>query len=124
MDTSLVPNEAYREIFQSMSEGIIMVEENGRIAIANPVAEQLFGYDTNELNGKMLEDLLPERFRRGHVNFRMAFNSDPHPRKMGFGRDLVALRKNGAEFPVEISLSYARMRGKSFGDGFYQRHIA
>ncbi len=112
MDVPMVPTEAYREIFQSMSEGIIMVDETGKIAIANPVAEQLFGYDQNGLNGKLMEELLPERFRKGHVGFRGAFNADPRPRKMGFGRDLVALRKDGKEFPVEISLSYTRMQGK------------
>lgn len=111
MNTHLVPNEAYREIFHSMSEGIIMVDENGKIVIVNPVAEQLFGYEHNELPNKPMEELLPERFRRGHISFRGAFNADPHPRKMGFGRDLVALRKNGTEFPVEISLSYTRMQG-------------
>lgn len=112
MDFSVVTNEAYREIFQSMSEGIIMVDETGNIAIANPVAEQLFGYKSGGLNGIMLENLLPERYRKGHVNFRHAFNSDPHPRKMGFGRDLTGLRKDGTEFPVEISLSYTRARGR------------
>src|SRR5438045_425988 len=111
-DISMVPNEAYREIFQSMSEGIIMVDESGGIAIANPVAEQLFGYEQNEMNGKLMEELLPERFRKGHVGFRGAFNADPRPRRMGFGRDLVALRKDGVEFPVEISLSYTRKQGK------------
>lgn len=111
MDFSVVTNEAYREIFQSMSEGIIMVDENGKIAIANPVAEQLFGYEGNELNGMTLEALLPERFRKGHINFRRAFNADPHPRRMGFGRDLTALRKNGTEFPVEISLSFTKVQG-------------
>lgn len=108
----MVPTEAYREIFQSMSEGIIMVDESGKIAIANPVAEQLFGYESNELNGKLMEELLPEKFRKGHIRFRGAFNADPKPRRMGFGRDLVALRKDGIEFPVEISLSYTRMRGE------------
>lgn len=108
----LVTNEAYREIFQSMSEGIIMVSEEGKIVIANPVAEQLFGVEKDELNGKMLEELLPERYRKGHVNFRGAFNADPHPRKMGFGRDLTALRKDGTEFPVEISLSYTQVKGQ------------
>jgi PAS domain S-box-containing protein len=112
INESMVPNEAYREIFQSMSEGIIMVDETGKIAIANPVAEQLFGYEQNELNGKLMENLLPERLRKGHVGFRGAFYSDPRPRRMGFGRDLVALRKDGVEFPVEISLSYTRMGGK------------
>jgi PAS domain S-box-containing protein len=94
-----------------MSEGIIMVDEHGKIAIANPVAEQLFGYETNGLNGMVMENLLPERYRRGHVNFRRAFNSDPHPRRMGFGRDLTALRRNGTEFPVEISLSFTQVQG-------------
>jgi PAS domain S-box-containing protein len=112
MDFSIVTNEAYREIFQSMSEGIIMVDESGRIAIANPVAEQLFGYERDELNGMLMENLLPERYRKGHVNFRRAFNSDPHPRRMGFGRDLTALRRNGTEFPVEISLSFTKVQGR------------
>lgn len=112
MDFSIVTNEAYKEIFQSMSEGIIMVDESGKIAIANPVAEQLFGYQNDELVGMMLEALLPERYRKGHVSFRNAFNSDPHPRRMGFGRDLTALRKDGKEFPVEISLSYTKVQGR------------
>jgi PAS domain S-box-containing protein len=112
MDFSVVTNEAYREIFQSMSEGIIMVDESGKIAIANPVAEQLFGYEKDGLNGVIMEVLLPERYRKGHVNFRRAFNSDPHPRRMGFGRDLTALRKDGSEFPVEISLSFTQVQGR------------
>jgi PAS domain S-box-containing protein len=111
MDFAIVTNEAYREIFQSMSEGIVMVDSTGRIAIANPVAEQLFGYKKDGLNGMVMENLLPERYRKGHVNFRRAFNSDPHPRRMGFGRDLTALRRDGTEFPVEISLSFTQVQG-------------
>ncbi|MBT1686469.1 sensor histidine kinase [Dawidia soli] len=112
MDFSLVTNEAYREIFQSMSEGIIMVDEAGTIAIANRVAEQLFGFAPGGLAGAPLESLLPERYRKGHVNFRRAFNADPHPRRMGFGRDLTALRRDGTEFPVEISLSFTQVQEK------------
>lgn len=111
MDFSVVTNEAYREIFQSMSEGIIMVDAQGKIAIANPVAEQLFGYEKDALIGMTMENLLPERYRKGHVNFRNTFNSNPHPRRMGFGRDLTALRKDGTEFPVEISLSFTQVQG-------------
>jgi len=107
-----VSDDAFREIFQSMSEGIIMVNEEGIIKIANPVAEQIFGYTSEELKGMPLENLLPERYRGGHVSFRHAFNRDPHPRRMGFGRDLTALRKDGSEVPVEISLSYTKMKGK------------
>jgi PAS domain S-box-containing protein len=111
MDFSAVTDEAYREIFQSMSEGIIMVDTRGKIAITNPVAEQLFGFEKDGLVGLMLENLLPERYRKGHVNFRNNFNSNPHPRRMGLGLDLTALRKDGTEFPVEISLSFTKVRG-------------
>jgi len=88
-----------------------MVDATGKIAIANPVAEQLFGYEKDGLNGMVMENLLPERYRKGHVNFRRAFNSDPHPRRMGFGRDLTALRRDETEFPVEISLSFTQVQG-------------
>jgi signal transduction histidine kinase len=63
------------------------------------------------LTGVTLESLLPERYRKGHVKFRQAFNGDPHPRRMGFGRDLMALRRDGTEFPVEISLSFTQVQG-------------
>ncbi len=109
---SLVTNDAFREIFQSMSEGIIMVGGDGKIVIANPIAEQIFGYAKNELSGLTLEDLLPERYRGHHVNLRKGFNTHPEPRRMGFGRDLTALKKNGSEFPVEISLSHTQVQGK------------
>lgn len=111
-DINFLTNDAFREIFQSMSEGIVMVDPAGKIVIANPVAEQLFGYKAGELNGHLMEVLLPERFRQGHVNFRQHFNSNPHPRRMGAGRDLLALRKDGKEFPVEISLSFTQVQGQ------------
>src|SRR5262245_57857004 len=111
-DGTLITNEAFKEIFQSMSEGIIMVDTRGRIVVANPVAEQLFGYSNDELTGQMMEELLPQRYRAGHVNFRNAFNSNPLPRRMGAGRDLTALRKDGSEFPVEISLSFTKVRSE------------
>jgi PAS domain S-box-containing protein len=109
---SLVTNDAFREIFQSMSEGILMVDEGGKIVIANPVAEHIFGYDKNELTDVMLEELLPERYRGRHINFRKGFNAHPEPRRMGFGRDLTGLKKDGQEVPIEISLSYTKVQGK------------
>lgn len=109
---SLVTDDAFREIFQSMSEGIVMVDTEGIIVAANPVAETTFGYEKGELTGLSLELLLPARYRGRHVDFRKGFNAHPEPRRMGFGRDLTAIRKNGQEFPVEISLSYTQVRGK------------
>lgn len=107
-----VDSDAFREIFVSMSEGIIIVDEVGRIVIANPVSEQIFGYEADGLTGVNLEELLPARYRSRHVNFREGFNRNPEPRRMGFGRDLKALRKDGSEFPVEISLSFTRVKGQ------------
>jgi PAS domain S-box-containing protein len=114
MDFSLVTSDAVREIFQTMSEGIVMVDESGIIAVANPMAEQMFGYSSGELNGQSLENLLPERYRGSHMSFRHGFNKHPEPRRMGIGRDLTGLRKDGREFPVEISLSYTRVKNKLF----------
>lgn len=110
MELLQVINEGFREIFQSMSEGIIMVHESGQIAVANPVAEKIFGYNKNEMAGLPVESLLPERYRHGHSMFRTNFNTHPEPRRMGAGRDLLALRKDGTEFPVEISLSYTTVK--------------
>ena len=107
-----VDSDAFKEIFESMSEGIIIVDENGKIVIANPVSEQIFGYETDGLTGVELESLLPARYRTRHVNFREGFNRNPEPRRMGFGRDLKALRKDGSEFPVEISLSFTKVKGQ------------
>jgi len=102
-------NETFRQIFQSSVEAIIMVDEDGRIILANPVSERMFGYGKDELIGLLIEDLLPEQLRRRHVNYRKDFNSHPEPRPMGMGRDLVAKRKDGSEFPVAVSLSYTRI---------------
>lgn len=109
---SLVTDDAFREIFHSMSEGIVMVDETGMIVIANPIAEQVFGYDQGGLNGMTLEELLPVRYRDHHVSLRRGFNAHPELRRMGFGRELTALKKDGTEFPVEISLSYTQVKGR------------
>jgi PAS domain S-box-containing protein len=95
-----------------MSEGIIIVDESGKIIAANPVSEQIFGYEKDELNGANMEMLLPHQYRGRHVTFRQSFNNHPEPRRMGFGRDLQALRKDGTEFPVEISLSFTKVKGQ------------
>lgn len=108
----IVSNEAFIEIFQSMSEGLIMVDEAGKIVISNPVADQIFGYERNGLVGLTMEVLLPDRFKGTHINFRKAFYADPSPRRMGTGRDLMAVHKEGKEFPVEISLSFTRYQNK------------
>lgn len=86
-----------------------MVDKEGKIQLANPVSERMFGFEPGSLLGRSIEDLLPERLRKRHVGYRREFNADPEPRPMGMGRDLVARRKNGKEFPVAVSLSYTRI---------------
>lgn len=99
-------SETFREIFQGSAEGILMVDEWGNIQLANPVSERMFGYENGELTGKKLEVLLPSRYHAKHVSLREQFRKNPSPRRMGIGRDLMAIRKDGHEFPVEVSLSY------------------
>lgn len=72
----------------------------------------MFGYQAGELPGKSLEILLPQRYRAGHVKYRESFRQAPAPRKMGVGRDLLAVRKDGTEFPVEVSLSHHRINNQ------------
>ena len=117
-ELSSVSNDAFREIFQSMTEGIIVVDKEGKVLVANPIAEQLFGYASKEFNGMQMENLLPERYRSKHFSYRDQFNSKPAPRRMGMGRDLAALKKDGTEFPVEISLSYSHANGNFIAIAF------
>jgi len=105
-------NETFRQIFQSSIEAIIMVDKEGRIILANPVSERMFGYEAGGLTGKYIEDLLPEHVRKRHVVYRNEFNEHPEPRPMGMGRDLVAKRRDSTEFPVSVSLSYTSIEGQ------------
>jgi PAS domain S-box-containing protein len=101
--------DTFREIFQGSAEGILMVDEQGIIQLANPVSETMFGYEPGELTGKQMEILIPKSQRTGHKNHREHFKENPSPRRMGMGRDLMAVRKDGREFPVEVSLSYQKI---------------
>lgn len=102
-------NETFRKIFESSVEAIIMVDDTGKILLANPVTERMFGYEKDGLIGVSVEDLLPEQLRKKHVTYRKEFTSHPEPRPMGMGRDLVARRKDGSQFPVAVSLSYTKI---------------
>ncbi|WP_295999911.1 PAS domain S-box protein [Rugamonas sp.] len=97
----------YGGLLDSTPDAIIMANASGRIVLVNTQAEALFGYARDELRGAALESLMPERLRHGHVGHRSGYFAQrpPPSRAMGGGRELYGLRKNGAEFPVEISLS-------------------
>jgi PAS domain S-box-containing protein len=97
--------ERFRLVVESAPSGMVMVNSQGRIVLVNAHAERLFGYRRSELVGQPVDILVPERFRTVHAGFRQGFMADMRTRAMGAGRDLYALRKDGAEFPVEIGLS-------------------
>ena len=80
----------------------------------NPAAEQIFSYAASELVGQPIEVLIPDRYRQKHVDDRNNFYKDPQNRVMGHGRDLYARRKDGSDFPVEVSLSHYRRDGQLF----------
>lgn len=95
----------YRNLLESTPDAIIMVNTTGRIVLANGQAEKVFGWLPKELLGMPIEALLPERYGSIHVGHRSKYFSQPRTRSMGADLELYGLRKNGEEFPVEISLS-------------------
>jgi len=99
-------SEAYfRMMLETAPDAMIIVDEHGRIAIVNRQAEDMFGYQRAELLGHEVEMLLPESIRDQHQNHRDRYADKPELRPMGAGLDLLGCRKDGSEFPVEISLS-------------------
>jgi len=97
-----------RVLLEAASEGVIVVDAAGRIVSVNGRTAQMFGYGREELIGAPLEILVPARLRERHVHHRHAFFAEPRVRPMGRGLDLAGCRKDGSEFPVEISLSYVQ----------------
>ena len=96
---------AFEALFNYATIGIITVDVNAKIILANPYALFQFGYESNQLLGQPIEILIPGRFAIGHEHKRDHFIKKPQSRPMGVGLDLFAKRKDGSEFPVEISLS-------------------
>jgi PAS domain S-box-containing protein len=96
----------FETIFNHVNEGILIANAQGEIVVVNPKLEALFGYEGQELKGKKVEQLIPNRFRDKHVGYREHYTEAPLKRPMGKNLTLFATRKDGSEFPVEISLSY------------------
>jgi PAS domain S-box-containing protein len=96
--------DRFRALVEAAPTGIVIADERGQITVVNAQALRMFGYDPGELIGETIEKLVPERLRHAHQGHRAAYRKDPHVRPMGVGMELVACRKDGTEFPVEISL--------------------
>ncbi|HEX9110804.1 MAG TPA: PAS domain S-box protein [Terriglobales bacterium] len=101
--------------FQSAAQAIFIVDSAGIIVMANPATEKMFGYAVSELIGKPVEILVPQQFLAGHKEHRDRYFRSPQMRPMGLGLDLQARRKDGAEFFVEISLSFIRAAQGTLG---------
>ncbi len=101
-------------LFEHATEGIVLTNSMGQIVLLNPAAAALFQYETSELLGKTIETLIPSRFHDKHHGFREGFYKNPSNRTMGHGRDLYARKKNGGEFPVEVSLSFYRQKNEDY----------
>ncbi len=95
----------YESLLNATPDAMVFVDAEGRIALVNKQLEQLFGYRRDELIGQDLEILIPRRFRREHAEYVAQYLSRPRIRKMGGGLKISALRKDGSEFPANISMS-------------------
>lgn len=100
--------ELFRSVVEASASAMIVVDGAGRVVEVNSRSEGMFGYVREELLGRQVEDLVPASLRASHAALRDTYATDPEARQMGLGRELMALRKDGTEFPAEISLSPIR----------------
>jgi PAS domain S-box-containing protein len=106
VEPGVIPSEAkFRGLLESAPDGVVIVDGSGAIVLANAQAHRMFGYDAGELSGQAVEILVPAARHARHREHRTAYERMPSTRPMGSGLDLVGRRKDGSEFPVEISLS-------------------
>lgn len=106
--------EGHNALFLYATEGILVIDDRGKIIRINPSAERLFGYSPNELLNQKIEVLIPQRMVERHEVQRNSYQKKPQARAMGTGRELFGLKKDNTEFPIEISLSPYNEIGKNY----------
>ncbi len=109
-----VSSNHFEALFEYATIGILITDSNGVITAINPFALNEFGYTSEELLGRKIEMLVPNRFQKQHVQNREHYAKTPQTRPMGVGMDLFALKKDGTEFPVEVSLGNYHTNGDRY----------
>lgn len=110
-NTKLLEEQRFSSFLEAAPDAVVIVDQTGKIVRVNGQSEKLFGHSRDELLGQDVEILIPERYRATHQIQRSNFTADPSTRPMGQSLELWCLRKDGSEFPVEISLSLLPDRG-------------
>jgi PAS domain S-box-containing protein len=113
-NSSLNKDIRFEALFNSASLGIIVVDKSGTIVMANNFANQLFAFDPASMVGEVLEKLIPQRYHHNHVGYRDGYTHAPQARGMGIGMTLSAIKKDGSEFPVEVSLGHFKTDEEQF----------
>ena len=118
MPFTTLNNDTFHALFNYASIGILITNATGEIQMANKYIEQQFGYGEGALIGKKVEILIPDRYAGRHVKHRDRYNSNPHSRPMGLGMELSGKRRDGSEFPVEVSLGHYTVGEESYALAF------
>jgi PAS domain S-box-containing protein len=107
-----------RALLESAAQAILAVNAEGRLILANRMAEKMFGYNQSELLGQQLDLLVPTDAQHRHREYHKAFFADPRNRPMGMGLDLQGQRKDGSRFPIEVSLNHIETSEGRLGIAF------
>lgn len=105
---------SFQALFEAIADALLLIADDGRVALANPPACQLLNYTPDQLVGLTVEQLMPDCYRGEHVQHRQQFSEHPEQRPMGKSRELFALTRDGRELPVEVSLSPLRFKSCTY----------
>lgn len=118
MPFTTLNNDSFHALFNYASIGILITNAKGEIQMANRYIDAQFGYGPGELIGKKVEVLIPKRYAARHEKHRTGYSDNPHSRPMGLGMELCGVRKDGVEFPVEVSLGHYKIEEESYALAF------